>query len=97
LTPTLPQHFYRQHGDGVPDISFQFQFKTTIANNTFRRILATQDACTATGGTAIHEMAYFQGMSHTEISTALGQPLGTVKDRIRTGMMHLRKRLKPYL
>jgi RNA polymerase sigma-70 factor (ECF subfamily) len=43
------------------------------------------------------EMAYFQGMSHTEIATALGQPLGTVKDRIRTGMMHLKKQLRPYL
>jgi len=43
------------------------------------------------------EMAYFQGMSHTEIAAALGQPLGTVKDRIRTGMMHLRQRLKAYL
>ncbi len=43
------------------------------------------------------EMAYFQGMSHTEIASALGQPLGTVKDRIRTGMAHLRKRLKAYL
>lgn len=43
------------------------------------------------------EMAYFQGMSHTEIAAALGQPLGTVKDRIRTGMAHLRKRLKAYL
>jgi RNA polymerase sigma-70 factor, ECF subfamily len=43
------------------------------------------------------EMAYFQGMSHTEIAAALGQPLGTVKDRIRNGMMHLKKRLKPYL
>src|SRR5262245_11635777 len=43
------------------------------------------------------EMAYFQGMSHSEIAAALGQPLGTVKDRIRTGMMHLRKRLRPYL
>ena len=43
------------------------------------------------------EMAYFQGMSHTEIAAALGQPLGTVKDRIRTGMMHLRNTLKAYL
>jgi RNA polymerase sigma-70 factor (ECF subfamily) len=43
------------------------------------------------------EMAYFQGMSHTEIASALSQPLGTVKDRIRTGMMHLRRTLKAYL
>jgi RNA polymerase sigma-70 factor (ECF subfamily) len=43
------------------------------------------------------EMAYYQGMSHTEIASALHQPLGTVKDRIRNGMTHLRKRLKPYL
>jgi RNA polymerase sigma-70 factor (ECF subfamily) len=43
------------------------------------------------------EMAYFQGMSHTEIAAATNLPLGTIKDRIRTGMMHLRKRLKAYL
>ena len=43
------------------------------------------------------EMAYFQGMSHTEIAGALGEPLGTVKDRIRTGMINLKKRLRPYL
>jgi RNA polymerase sigma-70 factor (ECF subfamily) len=43
------------------------------------------------------EMAYYRGMSHTEIAEALSQPLGTIKDRIRNGMMHLRKRLKPYV
>ena len=43
------------------------------------------------------EMAYFQGMSHTEIASALKQPPGTVKDSIRAGMIDLRKRLKPYL
>jgi RNA polymerase sigma-70 factor (ECF subfamily) len=42
------------------------------------------------------EMAYFEGMSHTEIAVALNQPLGTLKDRIRAGMMQLRKCLKPY-
>jgi RNA polymerase sigma-70 factor, ECF subfamily len=42
------------------------------------------------------EMAYFEGMTHSEIAGALNQPLGTMKDRIRTGMMHLRKCLKPF-
>lgn len=42
------------------------------------------------------ELAYFQGMSHTEIASAMNQPLGTMKDRIRTAMMQLRKCLKPY-
>jgi RNA polymerase sigma-70 factor (ECF subfamily) len=42
------------------------------------------------------EMAYFDGMSQTEIAKSLNQPLGTMKDRIRTGMMHLKKCLKPY-
>ena len=41
------------------------------------------------------EMAYFEGMSHSEIAGALNQPLGTMKDRIRTAMMTLRKCLKP--
>jgi RNA polymerase sigma-70 factor, ECF subfamily len=41
------------------------------------------------------ELAYFEGMSHSEIAAALNQPLGTMKDRIRTAMMTLRKCLRP--
>jgi RNA polymerase sigma-70 factor (ECF subfamily) len=36
------------------------------------------------------EMAFFQEQTHSQISHALGVPLGTVKARIRFGMMKLR-------
>src|SRR5258708_582782 len=37
------------------------------------------------------EMAFIEGMTHTEIAGKTGEPLGTVKTRIRTGLLALRK------
>ena len=39
-------------------------------------------------------MAYFRGYTQSQISEALGQPLGTIKTRIRLGMQKLRKLLE---
>jgi len=42
------------------------------------------------------EMAFFGGMSHGEIAAALNEPLGTIKARIRRGMLKLREDLQAH-
>ncbi len=43
------------------------------------------------------ELAFFSSLTQTEISERLNEPLGTVKARIRRGMMKLRELLGPRL
>ena len=39
------------------------------------------------------ELAFFSGLTHSELSVHLGAPLGTVKTRIRQAMLKLRRDL----
>ncbi len=40
------------------------------------------------------ELAYFQGLSQSEIAARLNEPLGTIKTRMQLGMKKLRERLR---
>jgi len=42
------------------------------------------------------ELAFFGGLTHTEVASRLGVPLGTIKSRILMGMKKLKQGLSPY-
>lgn len=60
-----------------------------------RRVAEAMRSLTPVQRQAI-ELAYYEGLSQSEIAERLQEPLGTIKTRVRLGMMKLRDTLRPY-
>ena len=65
-----------------------------IANEQYARIREGLGTLPAEQRTAL-ELAYFEGLSQSEIAERLAAPLGTIKTRIRTALTTLRRSLRP--
>jgi len=76
----------------APDAANPLPTQEAVSSETHRIVLRAVESLPAEQRTAL-ELAYFKGMTQTEISRHLGQPLGTVKTRMRTAMMALREQL----
>jgi RNA polymerase sigma-70 factor (ECF subfamily) len=72
---------------GVPDETEAVATRQTVADALAGLTMAQRQ---------VVELAYYGGMSQSEIARQLGEPLGTIKSRTRVAMEHLRTALRPH-
>jgi RNA polymerase sigma-70 factor (ECF subfamily) len=66
--------------------------RSTEASQHRRRVASALDTLPPEQREVI-ELAFFYGLTHSELAARLNQPLGTVKTRVRQGMMKIRELL----
>jgi RNA polymerase sigma-70 factor, ECF subfamily len=85
----------------------QLEEATTIAathdaewmatNAEMQRLVCTALEALSQEQREVIELAFYSGLTHSEMATRLKQPIGTVKTRVRRGMIKLRELLGPVL
>jgi len=78
----MPEDWDLASEDPLPDHATIFLQERTLINRALQRLPEEQRQAV--------ELAYFSGLTHVEIASELGVPLGTIKSRIRAAMDKLR-------
>jgi RNA polymerase sigma-70 factor, ECF subfamily len=72
-------------------VSVRPDFTTdTERSRSLEKVRMVLGAMPAAQRTAL-ELAFFEGLTHSEIAGKTGEPLGTIKTRIRSGLLTIRK------
>jgi RNA polymerase sigma-70 factor (ECF subfamily) len=64
-----------------------------VLNTDHARIIRSAISKLSANQQKVIELAYYEGLSQTEMADRLGEPLGTVKTWVRTALRHLREEL----
>jgi RNA polymerase sigma-70 factor (ECF subfamily) len=73
------------------EVLFPFNLETAAAQNQLLGRVQSAMASLPDGQREAINLAFFEGMTHSEIASKTGEPLGTVKTRIRSALEFLRR------
>ena len=92
---------------GYRDRNTELKEEKLNSNTNFSRILEDREekknvisealAALPQNQRAVIELVYFEGFTHTEAAEELNEPVGTIKTRLRLGVIKLKEKMAPYI
>lgn len=91
------RRFKRAAPEPLPEnlAAFSHNLESSAAQNEMMsKVRTTLDSLPEAQRQALH-LAYFEGLTQSEIAQRTGEPLGTIKSRLRTALGSLKRALNP--